>query len=112
MDLKPCRVAVLYVGQDLLCFTVPGRCRTPSNDTVLTVSRHDGTAIAMYGVHGIDSDGMCFYVDATINAAAANLRYTITSCGVVVDEGSLVVMPGREHYTPQPPNTRCKCEGC
>lgn len=112
MDLKPCNNMVAYVGQDMFCFTVRGRCRTPSTDTLLNVSKHDGTALAVYPVHGIDSDGMCFYVDSTINAIAGNYRYSITTCGRVVSEGTMVVMPSRENYQPQAPNTRCKCEGC
>ena len=112
MDLKPCNSVVAYVGQDMLCFTTPTSCNTPRNDTRLHVFRHDGTALAIYEVHGIDANGMCFYIDSSINATAGNYTYQLHACGSIVSSGTLVVTESRQNYKPKAPSTRCQCEGC
>lgn len=110
MDLKPCNSAVVYLGQSMLCFSVPSQCNAPSNTTVLRVSR-GSVLFAEYPVHGIDAQGMCFYIDDTINAAEGNYTYQIISCGSVMSKGTLVVMQGSVPYRAKSPTTQCKCEG-
>lgn len=112
MDLNPCITVVMHVGQSLMCFTLPKRCKVASNDLELQVMQLDGTLIAAYDVHGIDSKGACFYVDETINSATGSYRFSLLECRRVVMSGSIVVTVGRVVYVPQSPKTECYCEGC
>lgn len=111
-DFNPCYPITMTVGQEILTLSVLHRCTAPPNSTYLNVFGHDGVQIARYGMHGIDSRGVLFYVDSTINRLPTSYHYEIEMCGNIVQSGNIIVSNVRAALVPQDPSSICQCTGC